>query len=487
MALCSTLDSRPPKWLPSRALAEQIFSRAAGAPLVAGNLIRLLTDAGENYPAWIDSLNSATSTIHLEMYIIHEDEVGLQFADLLVQKAREGVRVRVLYDWLGGFFKASKGYWKRLREAGVEVRCFNPPRFDSPFGWLSRDHRKVIVVDSRIAFVTGLCIGQMWLGYPQRGIGPWRDTGVEIRGPAVADIESAFAEVWAVAGPPLPSEEAPARESMETAGEVNLRVIATAPSTAGLYRLDNLVAALARHSLWLSDAYFVGVSAYVQALRSAALDGVDVRLLVPGSTDVPLLRAISRAGYQPLLEAGVRIFEWNGPMMHAKTAVADGMWARVGSTNLNIASWMGNYELDVAIEDSAFARSMEEKFLSDLENCTEVVLSRRNRVALADARPRKHLRDRRVRAGSVGRAGAGAIRIGYTVGAALTAHRLLGHAEAKITGAAGLLLLIVSLAGLLWPLSMTVPASVFCGWLSLSLLVRTYKIYFRKNRKGQSP
>jgi cardiolipin synthase len=496
MDVCSPPDSLPSTLIPGRALAEQVFSRAAGAPLIGGNRIRLLVDAKENYPAWIDRLKSASKTIHFEMYIIHEDEAGLQLAEILMRKAREGVAVRVLYDWMGGLFKASGRFWQRLREAGVEVRCFNPPRWDSPLGWLSRDHRKMIVVDSRIAFVTGLCIGQMWEGHPDRGIEPWRDTGVEICGPAVSDIERAFSDVWGVVGAPLPPGAVPTRESMERAGDVSLRVIATVPNTAGLYRLDNLVAALARRSLWLSDAYFVGVSSYVQALRSAALDGVDVRLMVPGSTDIPILRAVSRSGYQPLLDAGVRIFEWNGPMMHAKTAVADSQWARVGSTNLNIASWMGNYELDVAVEDAAFARSMEEMFLRDLENCTEVVLRRPNKVRLARERPRTASRERRVRAGSMGRAGAGTIRIGYTVGAALTEHRLLGHAEAKITGAAGLLLLIIALAGLLWPLSVTIPLSLLCGWLAISLLIRTYKMYFRKkqerevfgkNERGPSP
>jgi cardiolipin synthase len=472
--------------IPGRALAEQVFSRAAGAPLVGGNSIRLLVDAKENYPAWIEGLDSAEKTIHFEMYIIHEDEAGLQFAEVLMKKAQEGVRVRVIYDWMGGLFKTSGRFWQRLREAGVEVRGFNPPRWDSPLGWLSRDHRKVIVVDSRIAFVTGLCIGKMWTGYPERGIEPWRDTGVEVCGPAVSDIERAFSEVWAVAGTPLPPEEVPSRENMERAGQVDLRVIATAPNAAGMYRLDNLVTALARRSLWLSDAYFVGVTSYVQALRSAALDGVDVRLLVPGSTDIPVLRAVSRSGYQPLLEAGVRVFEWNGPMMHAKTAVADCLWARVGSTNLNIASWMGNYELDVAVEDAGFARSMEEMFLRDLENCTEVVLGGRNRVALARQRPRSPLRDRKALAGSVGRTGAGTIRVGHTVGAALTAHRLLGHAEARITGAAGLLLLIIALAGLLWPLLVSIPLSVFCGWLAISLFVRTYKLYFRKKQNRET-
>ena len=158
---------------------------------------------------------------------------------------------------------------------------------------------------------------------------------------------------------------------------MTLRVIASVPHAAGIYRLDQLIAAGARRTLWLTDAYFVGVTPYVQALRAAARDGVDVRLLAPGASDVWLVRSLSRAGYRPLLEAGVRVFEWNGSMLHAKTAVADGRWARVGSTNLNLASWLGNWELDVAVEDERFASAMEAMFLEDLTRATEIVLSDR--------------------------------------------------------------------------------------------------------------
>ena len=352
---------------PVRQLAERALSRTAGAPLVPGNTIKLLKDAKENYPAWLEAMRSAQKSIHFESFIIHEDDIGDQFSDVLAAKAKEGVSVRLIYDWLGAFGKTSHRFWERLKEAGVQVRCFNPFRFDSPFGWLSRDHRKMISVDGRIGFVTGLCVGRMWVGYPDRGIEPWRDTGVEVlRGPAVADIEHAFAEVWATMGSPLPEDEIPRQETIPAAGDVTLQVVASAPNTAGMYRLDQLVTAIARKSLWLTDAYFVGTTPYVQSLRAAAMDGVDVRLLVPGSTDIPILRALSRAGYQPLLEAGVRVFEWNGPMIHAKTAVADGRWARVGSTNLNVSSWVGNYELDVAVEDEAFAQAMEELYLEDL-------------------------------------------------------------------------------------------------------------------------
>ena len=141
------------------------------------------------------------------------------------------------------------------------------------------------------------------------------------------------------------------------------------------------MASLARRTLWLTDAYFAGTSIYVQALRAAAEDGVDVRLLVPGpGSDIPLMQAISRTGYRELLQSGIRVFEWNGPMLHAKTAVADARWARVGSTNLNLSSWVGNRELDLVIENEAFGQAMEEMFAADLTNSTEIVLEPRHRV-----------------------------------------------------------------------------------------------------------
>jgi cardiolipin synthase len=263
-----------------------------------------------------------------------------------------------------------------------------------------------------------------------------------------------------------------------------LRVIATIPNTAGIYRLDQLIAALARRTLWLTDAYFIGSTNYIQALKAAAKDGVDVRLLVPGATDIPILRAISRAGYQPLLESGVRVFEWNGPMIHAKTAVADGRWARVGSTNLNISSWMGNYELDVAVEDEPFARSMEEMYLQDLESATEILLSKRYTVKLAAKRRNRLRRLKQNPRGSVGRAGASAVRISNTLGAAITNHRILGPAEARITGIGGLLLLTLAAIGIFLPRGLSIPLAVICGWLAVSFLIRTYKIV-RDTRKKE--
>src|SRR5688572_24361850 len=415
---------------PVRGLANQAFSRAAGASLIEGNAVRLLKDAAENYPAWLDAIHGAKRYIHFETYIIHEDEAGWQFAEALGSKAREGVKVRLIYDWMGGFGKSSRSFWNHLRTQGVEVRCYNPPQLDSPFGWVHRDHRKTLTVDGEIGFVTGLCVGQMWVGDPKKNIQPWRDTGVEVRGLAVSEIEQAFAEVWAAMGEKLPDDEIAKSEELQPAGEMAIRVVASQPATAGMMRLDQLVAALAKKQLWLTDAYYAGTSPYVEALRAAAKDGVDVRLLLPNATDIPILRPLSRTGYRPLLEAGVRVFEWNGAMLHAKTAVADTTWARVGSTNLNIASWFGNLELDAVIEDESFAREMEESYLSDLENSTEMILNKRHRLRAPNEPP--HRRPATSSGGgSGGRVMTGAIRIGNAVGAAFTNRRVLEPVEAR--------------------------------------------------------
>lgn len=479
------LKEHPRDAMPAtRILAAQAFSRAAGAPLAHGNSIRLLKDGGENYSAWLDAIYLAEETIYFENYIIRDDNIGQRFADAFIAKAKEGVKVRVLYDWLGSFFEASGSFWGRLSDGGVEVRCFNPPRLDSPLGWVSRLHRKSLCVDNCVAFISGLCVGQMWAGDPNRKISPWRDTGVEVRGPVVADVVQAFSRAWAETGRELPAHEVPERDSIPAVGTVDLRVLASVTATAGLYRLEQLIAVLAQKTLWLTDAYFVGTTSYVQALRGAATDGVDVRLLVPGSNgDLKFLRPISRAGYRPLLEAGVRVFEWNGSMLHAKTAVADGRWARVGSSNLNIASWLGNWELDVAVEDSGFAQEMEQMYLRDLNSATEIVLGKKNRVrpvvlpeSIASGPTLSGGRGRRA-GGSAGRLTAGAIRVSNTVGAALTSRLVLGAAEAKVMMSGGVILLGVAVAASLEPLLVAVPFVLIAGWIGLSLLIKAYHLH----------
>jgi len=447
------------------ATLDRAFARASGAPRRTGNLVRLLKDAAENYPAWLDAIAAARRTVHFEMYIIHDDHEGERFADALMWKAREGVAVRVLYDWMGARGSAPAWFWQRMTRAGIEVRCYNRPRIAEPLGWISRDHRKAIIVDGTVAFVTGLCIGEAWVGNPAKDVPAWRDTGIELRGPAVADVAAAFGDSWATAGKSLPPSAH--TENPPPAGDMAVRVVATAPARLGLFRVDQFVASIASRRLWLTDAYYGGAGSYVQALRSAARDGVDVRLLVPGATDLPLVRPVSRAGYRPLLEAGVRVFEWDGSMIHAKTAVADGRWARVGSTNLNVASWIGNRELDVIVEDERFGAAMEAMFLDDLKNATEVVLDA-NRVQAVGRAPRPMSKA----GGSGGRVMAGALRVGSTVAATISNTRVLEPVESLIAIAGGLVLAFLAWLAYFFPRGFSYPFAIVVGWLAAAVLLR---------------
>lgn len=463
--------------LSTRRLAEQAFSRAAGAPLCAGNSVELLIDAQANFDAWLAAIGTAQRVILMENYIVRDDAVGRAFRDALSERASNGVAVRVIRDWLGCLGASSNAFWDPLRRAGGEVRTYNPPRFDSPFGWISRDHRKMFAMDGRVGFLSGVCLSERWLADADRGTDAWRDTGVCLRGPVIAELGLAFADVWDDLGDPLPDSLLTPAQAIEPAGDMHLRVIAARPQAAGVYRLDQLIASMARESLWLTDAYFVGVAPYVQALAAAVADDVDVRLLVPGSSDAPIVAALSRSDYRSLLNAGVRVFEWQGSMLHAKTAVADGRWARVGSSNLNLASWVGNCEIDVAVEDQHFAEAMQQQYLSDLENAVEVVLPQRRRRNRA--KPRSQ---RRKRGGSASRTFTRAVNIAGTVGAALTNRRVLGSAESNVLLIGGAILSVLGIVGALFPRVIAWPLAILALWLALSLALQ----WWRLRKKVQS-
>jgi phosphatidylserine/phosphatidylglycerophosphate/cardiolipin synthase-like enzyme len=465
----------PRDFSPLRTLADQAFSRAAGAPLVGGNRVRVLTDATENYPAWARAIIDARETIHVEMYIFHRDDVGRRFVELLAARARDGVKVRVIYDWFGCGFGPLRGLFKPLVRAGGDVRAFNPPTFTSILGWARRDHRKLITVDGRVAYVSGLCIGQMWEGRRDKNQAPWRDTGVEIAGPAVAHAEQAFADMWRLTGgQPDPIQVAPA-EAIAPAGQVALRLIPTEPFTARILQLDLLVAAMARRSLWITDAYFLGHGPYMESLRRAAREGVDVRLLLPQGSDVGWTVPVSRTLYRALLESGVRIFEWNGTMIHAKTAVADDLWARIGSTNLNVNSWLGNWELDVAIEDAKIARLMADQYLRDLEQSTEIVLGRHRRPFRPLGPSRRRIRPaRRMIRTMTG--------VGRSIGAVVSGNRPLEDFEIAPLVGAGVLLTIIAVLAWWQPRVLAWPVAVVAASTGLSFMAEAF-VLWRDRRK----
>jgi len=468
---------RPKADTPLEILGRYSFGRVADAIRYEGNAVSLLRDGTEAFPAQLEAIAAAKHFVLLENYILQDDPLGRSFADALATAAARGVRCRVLYDWLGCAWRTPAGFWRSLRAAGVEVRVYNPPRWGHLLIWGNRDHRKLLCVDGEVAVTGGLCLGQQWAGEPALGIPPWRDTAIEIRGPAATGLISTFADSWRASGGRFdPSELVPC-DPVRAGGDIALWVLPGRPDGMGLYRLEQLMAELVERSLWLSDAYFVATTAYVRALAGAARAGIDVRLLVPGVSNERVVQALSRAAYRPLLEAGVRVFEWNGPMMHAKTAVADGSWSRVGSSNSNLASWMTNRELDVVIGDAGLAAQMEAMYEQDLANSTEIVL-RSGRVRPSAPVPRRS-------AGRAGRLLAGAVGLGSVVGATLSRHRPLDASEARAIGAAGVSLLAVAVLAVWVPALIAYPLALAAFWVAVALLGRAWRLY--RERLGQDP
>jgi cardiolipin synthase len=370
------VQQQPAEVAPVSRIAEHALARTSGAPLRTGNALSLLQNGDETYEDWLRAIRDATRWIHFENYIFRDDETGQRFADALSERARAGVVVRVLYDWYGSF-DVSTSFWNGMREAGVDVRVINPPQLLEPLAAFRRDHRKLIAVDGLYGSVGGVGIADPWLQRaPDTGL-PYRDTSIAVRGPAVADIEVAFADVWDLNGPGLPATERPRAEDIPRAGDTATRVVIQEPGKMRISRLLQVLTASVQDRIWIADAYFLADRILREALVAAALDGIEVRLLLPSTNDLPIVGAISRTSYRPLLEAGARIWEYRGPMMHAKTIVADGWCSRVGSTNLNITGLMTNWEIDVIVEDDAFGAAMEQMFLADLADAQELVLEGR--------------------------------------------------------------------------------------------------------------
>ena len=472
---------------PLEALSSQAFCRVSDAQQTSGNQVRLLRDGPQTFPAWLEAIGNARQYVHLENYILQEDWLGQQFADALIAAQKRGVRCQVIYDWLGCLTRSSSKFWRQFRAAGVEIRRYNPPHFSDPIRWISRDHRKVLVVDGEVAFTGGLCIGHDWMGDAAKNIPPWRDTAIEIRGPAVAHIDAAFTDSWEAAGARhyQPKDLPPASSvSAETEDGIDVSVIAGRPDDMGLYRLEQLVAEIAGRSLWLTDGYFVATTGYVRALSAAAKAGVDVRLLVPGSSNWPLVGALSKSAYRPLLQAGVRVFEWNGPMVHAKTAVADGVWTRIGSSNSNLASWVTNRELDVTVKDHNLARQMMEMFEKDMQNSTEVVLTM-GRTGVAKPVSADEQNPGSGSSGtSAGRLLSGAIGLGSTLTASFSRRRQLHPEESLVVLGGGIALVLLGLIAIFLPHVIAWIIAVAAIWPGIILLIRALKLW-RADQSGK--
>jgi cardiolipin synthase len=474
-------------------MAERAMVRASDSAQVRGNTAHLLASSNEAFQAWLDAIGAARHYVHLENYIIRDDRIGQRFREVLCERARDGIKVRVLYDWIG-CWATPRRFWKPLRDAGVEVRAFAPPSVTDPLNFIRRDHRKVVAVDGDWASVSGMCIGDEWAGDPEAGIPAWRDTGVEFRGPVAAVIDRAFCKTWRTAGGYLPPDEVPDPQAVRPSGHVSVRVVEGEPGRSRIYRISQFVSVGVERRLWITDPYFVLPPAMAEALASAARDGVDVRVLVPAYNNWPIVGGMSRAGYRPLLDAGVRLFEWEGPMIHAKTAVADGFWSRVGSSNLNLASLLGNWELDVAVTDLQFAHEMEQLFLRDLESSVEVSLVNSSRVPGIGIRERRAVervitedvedvtsptttaareaRKRSYRGSQVSRFLGRLARAATVLGRALVGQRTVGREDTGWVTVWAVYLLASSAIGFFFPRVVAWPMSVLTLLLGIAAIIR---------------
>ena len=364
---------------------DKALARTSDAPLREGNRLELLKNGPHTYDDWLAAIARARRWVHLDNYIFQNDTTGKRFAEALTAKAAEGVRVRVLHYWFG-CMDVPRSFWQGFQKAGMEVRAVNPPTLGAPLGVIRRDHRKLLAVDGEYASTGGVCISDGWLvRSPETGLA-YRDTAVSVLGPAVADVDQAFAAVWDETGEALPEDERPRAEDIAPAGEQAVRVVVQEPRKMRTLRLLQLLTAGAEGRLWITDAYFLSMPILTQALMATARDGVDVRVLVPATNDIPWIGRASRAGYRQFLESGVRIFEYGGPMIHAKTLVADGRFSKVGSTNLNFSSLAANWEIDLVAEDTGFAAQMERLFEEDLAYAREVRLVGSHREVRPDHR-----------------------------------------------------------------------------------------------------
>ncbi|HUS24173.1 MAG TPA: phospholipase D-like domain-containing protein [Candidatus Binatia bacterium] len=378
-------------------------------PLIPGNRVQLLIDGPETHGAQLEAIRRARHSIHMTTYIITDDRIGHRYLKALGERARAGVKVRLMFDSIGGQ-EAGAEFRQQLEAAGVELHEYAPANpLKDPEVWrvTHRNHRKLLIVDGRVAFTGGINISDEYLhsshagsgsrssgGFLSKGKGvahgSWRDTHIRVEGPAVAEFQRVFLDMWKKEHGPI-EDDAHYWPVLKERGHDLVRVVAQngndlqgalleplLPSGGGrkpkfaIYGSYMAAIGEAHERVWITQAYFVPNSEFMEALERAAKRGVDVRLLVAGQSDIGLILHASRRHYAELLEAGVHIFEYHGPVLHAKTAVIDGVWSTVGSSNLDYRSFIHNDEANAIVLGEDFAADMERTFRDDLQRSQEI-------------------------------------------------------------------------------------------------------------------
>jgi cardiolipin synthase len=348
--------------------------RAHGLRFTSGNRLTIFEDGSSGLAAMLEAIQGAQHRIHLETYILRSDATGRRFIAVLEEKARAGVAVRLLYDAFGSL-GVDLVPLLELTQAGADVIAFNPLGRFYP-RWLPRrrDHRKILVVDGEIGFLGGLNIGDEYDKSSADGALAWRDTHVQVEGPAVTDLEAVFLESWFRAdGPDLPWRDLLGSRPAGR-GEERCAVVPDGPSYRRRVMRDLVVAGLdaAERSARLTSPYFAPDHHVLRALLEASRRGVAVQLLLAGRSDHPILRRAARSLLPKLLEGGVRVFEYTPSMLHAKCTIVDDGWSIVGTSNLDRQSFEHSYEVNLVVDGAVTARALGEAFERDVSRSTRV-------------------------------------------------------------------------------------------------------------------
>ncbi|MGD1151399.1 MAG: cardiolipin synthase [Syntrophales bacterium] len=343
------------------------------SPLTKGNKVTLLADGQATYAAMFKAIQNAKDHINLESYIIEEDETGRKFADLLLQKQAKGVQVNLIYDSVGSM-NTPASFFQRLRDGGIQVVGFNPI---NPLK--ARDHRKILIVDGKVAIIGGINISKVYSSSPlkrkQNEKAPirWRDTDIQIEGPAVAEFQKLFLDTWLKQKGPKLSERNYS-PNLKEEGNALVRVVGSTPGQTNRIPFIMYVSAIAfaEYSIHMTNSYFIPDDQIAKALTDAAERGVDVKIILPGITDSQLALHAQRYYYSELLKSGVKLYEHSTSLLHAKTAVVDKVWSTVGSTNMDYLSLLSNDEVNAVILSHEFAVEMEKMFVRDLADSRQI-------------------------------------------------------------------------------------------------------------------
>lgn len=362
-------------WAEARVLRSELDYAAEPLMLSRGNSIEPLVDGEQTYTAMLDAITEATSYIHLETYILEDDAIGRTFSRLLRERSRAGVKVRVMFDGFGSL-TLSSGFIGELEDAGIEVHEFRPLVVWKIARWSHRDHRKILVVDGRVAFTGGLNIGHEYAPPSVGGVN-WRDTHCRVVGPVVAQLDTLFVTAWVretereLVGyaPPRPTaaEGADMRAVALANGFLNRR---TAIRRAYLNAIR-----CARESIYIANAYFVPDPGIRRALVRAARRGVAVHVVTNEHSDIKSVQYAGESLYNKLLKGGVRLHLFHTRMMHSKIAVIDGVWSAIGSYNLDYVSLLSNLEVMIQAVDRDLGQQMINVFKDDLNECHELSLT----------------------------------------------------------------------------------------------------------------